>query len=97
MLNDTLLSGLLEAQNDMKPDKLVLNLGGNDELRTYLATKAPGDSCEFEVTAAIDEVAGDQAVFSVTDATVMSEPEEPEVGGDAEGKAGPADLPEFPV
>ena len=83
----------------MAPDKLVLKLEGNPDLQAYLATKAPGDECEFEVEAQLDELAGGQAVFSVTGATVMAEPEEvTDAGEDEEGKAEPAaELPEFQV
>ena len=57
----------------MALNKLTLNLEGNDELKEHLAKKAPGDDVEFTLVAKIDEVTPDQAVFSVTDATAISD------------------------
>lgn len=83
----------------MALNKLTLNLDGNDDLKELLATKAPGDSVEFSVTAAIDEVTPDQAVFSVTDATAISddEPESEEEEGGEEGELAAPEEAETPA
>lgn len=63
----------------MSPNKLVLSLTGNDTLREAMASKAPGDEIEMEVTVKLDESTGEQAQFSVVEANVIQEPaEEPE-------------------
>lgn len=60
----------------MSPNKLVISLEGNDELKDYLSKKSPGETCEFEVTASMDEMTPEQAVFSVKDVEAYSEDEE---------------------
>ena len=75
----------------MSPNKLVISLEGNDELKEYLTKKAPGDVCEFEVKASMDEMTPEQAVFSVKDVEAYSETEAPTEMPDAE-----AEAPEMP-
>lgn len=55
--------------------KLVVDLTGNDELKGYLTAKGPGDSCDFEVTATLDDATTDRAVFSIKEITAIK-PEE---------------------
>ena len=59
----------------MSPNKLVISLEGNDELKDYLSKKSPGETCEFEVKASMDEMTPEQAVFSVKDIEAYSEEE----------------------
>lgn len=59
----------------MNANKLVISLEGDDELKEYLAKKSPGDTCEFEVTASMDEMTPTQAVFSVKSAEAIKENE----------------------
>lgn len=59
----------------MSPNKLVISLEGNDELKDYLSKKSPGETCEFEVKASMDEMTPEQAVFSVKDVEVISDGE----------------------
>ena len=63
-------------------NKLVLSLTENPEVKDYLATKSPGEDCVFEVTASLDEMTPDQAVFSVKSADVIKE------HGEAYGEGG---------
>lgn len=67
----------------MSPNKLVLSLEGNDSLREKMATVAPGDEIEMEVTVKLDESTGEQAQFSVVEANIM-EVETPETEGEGE-------------
>lgn len=60
----------------MSPNKMVISLEGNDELKEYLSKKSPGDTCEFEVTASMDEMTPDQATFSIKSADAYAEDEE---------------------
>lgn len=70
----------------MSPNKLVLSLDGNDSLREKMATVAPGDEIEMEVTVKLDESTGGQAQFSVVEANIM-EMETPESEGEGEGES----------
>lgn len=76
----------------MSPNKLVISLQGNDELKEYLSKKAPGDTCEFEVTASMDEMTPEQAVFSVKDVEAYSEDEAP--GPEMEAPMGESEAAE---
>jgi hypothetical protein len=78
-------------------NKLVLSLdGASEDLKEYLAGKSPGDECEFEVVATIDEQTSNQAVLSVKSADAMTEESEPEMeempsmeGGEGESMGKP--------
>ena len=63
-------------------DKVVIDLADNDELTEYINSKSPGDECEMEIVASLDEVTEEQAVFSIKDVSVEHpgdyEEEEPE-------------------
>lgn len=82
----------------MSPNKMVISLEGNDELKDYLSKKSPGDTCEFEVTASMDEMTPEQATFSIKSAEAYAEEEmspmgEEESMGESEAAApekGPA-------
>jgi len=74
----------------MSPNKLVISLEGNDELKDYLSKKSPGDTCEFEVMASMDEMTPEQAVFSVKSVEAYSEEEVP-----ASPEEAPMDGPEM--
>ena len=51
-------------------DKVVLDLTDNDELTEYINSKSPGDECEMEIVATMDEATEEQAVFSIKDVSV---------------------------
>jgi len=51
-------------------DKVVIDLTDNDELTEYINSKSPGDECEMEIVASLDEVTEEQAVFSIKDVSV---------------------------
>ena len=69
-------------------DKVVIDLADNDELTEYINSKSPGDECEMEIVASLDEVTEEQAVFSIKDVSVEHpgdyEDEEPEEEDDEE-------------
>lgn len=69
-------------------DKVVIDLADNDELTEYINSKSPGDECEMEIVASLDEVTEEQAVFSIKDVSVELpgdyEDEEPEEEDDEE-------------
>jgi len=69
-------------------DKVVIDLADNDELTEYINSKSPGDECEMEIVASLDEVTEEQAVFSIKDVSVERpgdyEDEEPEGDDDEE-------------
>jgi hypothetical protein len=78
----------------MSPNKMVISLEGNDELKEYLSKKSPGDTCEFEVTASMDEMTPDQATFSVKSAEAYSDEEEAPMTEEAYTGEGEAAVPE---
>lgn len=51
-------------------DKVVLALDDNEELAEYITSKSPGDECKMEITATLDELTDEQAVFSIKDVSV---------------------------
>jgi hypothetical protein len=51
-------------------DKVVLDLADDEELAEYITSKAPGDECKMEITATLDELTDEQAVFSIKDVSV---------------------------
>jgi len=59
-------------------DKVVIDLTDNDELTEYINSKSPGDECEMEIVASLDEVTEEQAVFSIKDVSVELPGEEEE-------------------
>ena len=59
-------------------DKVVIDLTDNDELPEYINSKSPGDECEMEIVASLDEVTEEQAVFSIKDVSVELPGEEEE-------------------
>lgn len=65
-------------------DKVVLDLADNEELAEYITSKSPGDECEMEIKATLDELTDDQAVFSIKDVSVEHADEEDEEGEDEE-------------
>jgi hypothetical protein len=71
----------------MNTNKLVLGISGNPDLKEKLSKLAPNDKATFEVEASLDEVAGDQAVFSVESASIMEEPPETEEEAGAMGES----------
>lgn len=79
----------------MMPNKLIVDLEDNPELRDAISEKSPGETCKLEVTAKLDEVTSTQAVLSVVSAEmeVESKPTPAEPTEFPEGKAeGPAIL-----
>jgi hypothetical protein len=57
----------------MTPNKLILSIEDNEEVKTALAKVSPGDVVMFEVTAKLDEATGEQAVFSVKSADIIDD------------------------
>jgi hypothetical protein len=76
----------------MSPNKLVISLEGNDQLKEYLTKKSPGDVCEFEVKASMDEMTPEQAVFSVKEVEAYTETEAPTEMDEDDGES-----PEVPA
>jgi hypothetical protein len=74
----------------MTPNKLILSIEDNEEVKTAIAKLAPGDTVTIEVTAKMDEATAEQAVFSVKSADIIEE-EAPEAeiatGEDSEAMA----------
>ena len=69
-------------------DKVVLDLADNEELAEYITSKSPGDECEMEIKATLDELTDDQAVFSIKDVSVEHAEEDYEEDED-EGEESP--------
>lgn len=80
----------------MNPNKMTLDLTGNQDLREALASVGPGDSVTFEVEARLDENTGDQAQFTVQEATLIeSEPMEAEGDGEEMEEGPESEAPEM--
>lgn len=70
-------------------DKVVLDLADNEELAEYITSKSPGDECEMEIKATLDELTDDQAVFSIKDVSVEHAETEEEEEGEEEDEDSP--------
>lgn len=57
----------------MTPNKLILSIEDNEEVKTALAKVKPGDTVTIEVTGRLDEATAEQAVFSVKSADIVEE------------------------
>ena len=64
-------------------DKVVLDLG-DEELAEYITGKSPGDECKMEITATLDELTDEQAVFSIKEVSVEHEETDYEEEDDGE-------------
>lgn len=71
----------------MTPNKLILSIEDNEEVKNALKNVSPGDTVTFEVTAKLDEATGEQAVFSVKSADIMDDSTpEPETDSEQAGE-----------
>lgn len=76
-------------------NKLTIDTRVDRELREYLAGKAVGDTCVFEVEAKLDEWASDVAIFSVKSIEADEEVAEPAESAEEQPSPGyqPSDAP----
>lgn len=74
----------------MATDKLIVNLSDNDELRGYLTAKGPGDTCQFEVEATLDDATNEKAVFSIISIDAIRHAGDPMEYEEDEGKGSEA-------
>lgn len=68
----------------MTPNKLILSIEDNEEVKTALAKVKPGDTVTIEVTGRLDESTAEQAVFSVKSADIIEEEVEDAGADDSE-------------